>query len=225
MPRTVKVTGKNAAFEAYQWKNDDLKENTDIRIEAGSALPQSKAARQAFLMDMYKMGAIKPEQLFEVLDMRGLERAYEEFLVDRRHSQRENLKMASLADVPPEMLLAPQQPQQGMLPGMPTDPNAPPPPPQIPQELMPNSWDNHEAHIHFHNQYRKTQEFENLPDHVKQIFEQHVAMHNQALMLGYQGIMGGPPVGGQMQAGMDPSQNMPIQQQQSMGQLPDGQVQ
>jgi hypothetical protein len=222
-PRTVKVVGKNQAFESYTWRNQDMKGNIDLRIEAGSALPQSKAAKQAFLMDLFKMGAIQPEQMYEALDMRGLEKAYEDMLIDRRQAQRENLKMSELEDVPPEMLMAPvgdpsmMSQQQPALPGMPptaTMPNgsAQPPgmPPQgqvlIPPELAPNSWDNHEAHIHYHNQFRKTQEFEQLPDHVKQIMEQHVTMHQQTLMLGMQPAMGGPAIGGQQS--LDPSQQM-----------------
>lgn len=134
--RTVKVTGKNQAFESYAWKNNALKGNTDIRIESGSAMPQSRAAKQAFLMDLFKMGAIPPEQMLETLDMKGLEKTYEDFLVDRRQAQRENLKMVALKDVPPELFMTqpqqlapPQQVAQGMganpmqsqptLPGMP----------------------------------------------------------------------------------------------------------
>lgn len=91
-------------------------------------------------------------------------------------------------------------------------------PPQLPPELMPNSWDNHEAHIFYHNQYRKSQEFESLPDHVKQIFEQHVNMHQQALQFGVQPAGGGGVIGGQQQLANDPSQQMNDQQAQDVQQ-------
>jgi hypothetical protein len=52
-----------------------------------------------------------------------------------------------------------------------------PPPPIIPV----NTWDNHQLHVLYHNQFRKGQAFENLPDFVKQIFEQHVQMHIAAM--------------------------------------------
>ena len=52
-----------------------------------------------------------------------------------------------------------------------------------PQPPVPvNSWDNHEEHIHWHNHYRKTQEFELLPDLNKKAFELHVQLHQMALM-------------------------------------------
>lgn len=40
-----------------------------------------------------------------------------------------------------------------------------------------NSWDNHKAHIYEHNQFRKTQRFEALPEQIKIIFENHVTTH------------------------------------------------
>jgi hypothetical protein len=56
--------------------------------------------------------------------------------------------------------------------------------PQIPQMFTPNSWDNHEAHVQYHNMYRKSQEFFVAPDSVKMIFEMHVQQHQMALMGG-----------------------------------------
>jgi len=215
-PRMVKVAGKDNAFEAYAWKAGDLRGNIDLRIEAGSALPQSKAARQAFLMDLFKMGALGPEQMYQALDMRGLEKAYEDMLIDRRQAQRENLKMSELAAVPAEALMAPVG---GMEEGAPPSPNSPPTGQVLmPPELAPNEWDNHEAHVHYHNQYRKTQEFERLPEHVKQIFSQHVQIHQQALMMGVQPSSGGPVIGGDptMGGSVDPAQDMSAEQSQAI---------
>lgn len=95
--------------------------------------------------------------------------------------------------------------QQGMPPGLPpdpgaqaipgmSDPNAQALPPEMPpgtptpQPPMPllvpvNTWDNHKAHIEGHNDYRKGQAFEALPDETKQLFEQHVMQHIQAMGL------------------------------------------
>jgi len=92
-----------------------------------------------------------------------------------------------------------------------------PPPPIIPV----NTWDNHQAHIAYHNQFRKGQAFENLPDFVKQIFEQHVQMHVAAmgsemitqnpamaagLPPGLMGMMGGQPGGESGDAPSGPQQ-------------------
>lgn len=45
--------------------------------------------------------------------------------------------------------------------------------------ITPNSWDNHDIHKREHNTYRKTQEYAELPDKTKAMFEYHVNMHDQ----------------------------------------------
>jgi len=72
----------------------DIATGTDIRMEGGSALPVSKAARQAFLMDMMKMGFIPPDQGLRLMDIGGVQKLYEQLAVDERQAQRENLKMS-----------------------------------------------------------------------------------------------------------------------------------
>jgi hypothetical protein len=45
--------------------------------------------------------------------------------------------------------------------------------------IVPNSWDNHDIHRREHNNFRKTQEYLNLPTKVKSMFEMHCQMHDQ----------------------------------------------
>jgi hypothetical protein len=185
MPRTIKAVGKDKMVEVAAWKGSDLKGNTDIRMEAGSAIPLGKQQQRAFLMDLFKLGAFPPESLLELLDMNNLEDAQSDFLVDKQQTQRENILFMSLgAEMPPQMLQPSVDPATGQQ-----------VPPQVPQIFLPHSYDNHEAHIQYHNNFRKTQEFEQASDTVKQLFEQHVVLHQQALM-GIMPAMGGPPVGG-----------------------------
>ena len=168
-PRLVKVVGRDGLFEVDHWKSSDLKGNTDVRVEAGSAMPTSKAAKQAFVMELFKIGAFPPERLLEMLDLHGAEKIYEETLVDKRHAQRENLKMASLT--PQQVQMAGQiQVQAGMGSDTPM--------------VRVNDYDNHELHIYFHNLFRKSQQYELLDPSVKQEFEKHVMMHRIALMEG-----------------------------------------
>lgn len=200
--KTVKITGPEGSFDSMTFKGSDLKNNLDIRIEAGSALPTSKAARQAFILDMMKMGFIKPEDGLEVLEMGGLAKIYERIQVDRRQAQRENLRMSKvteqmLADYDQqneEMAQAAEMNGQpspwGMEPvedstGMPVvDPMTGQPmmQPKSPPLIIPtNTWDNHQAHILYHNNYRKSQAFEMLPESIKAVFEAHVNEHVQAM--------------------------------------------
>jgi hypothetical protein len=197
MPRTVKAVGKDKMIEVSAWKGSDLKGNTDIRVEAGSAIPLGKQPRQTFLLDLFKLGALPPESLLELLEMRDLEDAQSEFLLDKQQVQRENILLMNIAaELPPEIMQPITDPMTGQQ-----------LPPQIPQIFLPHSYDNHEAHIAYHNNFRKTQEFEQAPDVVKQLFEHHVMMHQQALM-GVNPAMGGPAVGGP-EAGMQGQEEPP----------------
>ena len=211
-PQVIKVTSPDGSFDAMAFTGSDLKDNTDIKIEAGSSLPTSKAAKQALVMDLMKMGFITPQQGLQVLDMGGINKLYEQIQTDQRQAQRENLRMSK---VTPEILAEYQQmvQQQEMQAQMQTDPsiqqmggqppmgadpsmqmgspsvspsmdmNAPSAPEAIPLIVPVNTWDNHPAHIEFHNRYRKGQAFETLAEDVKAIFEQHVQMHIQAMGL------------------------------------------
>lgn len=143
--RMIRVVGRDQSFDAHVYKTADLGGNNDLRVESGSALPTSKAAKQAFLMDLIKLGAIQINDALQVLDIGGIEKVYEDFLVDKRQAQRENLKLGSGLSLPP------------------------------------NDWDNHQVHIMIHNKYRKTQEYEALPNKAKEDFQQHVELHKAAM--------------------------------------------
>lgn len=144
-PRMVRTMGEDGAFDAMMYKGSDLGGNLDVRVESGSALPQSKAAKQAFVMDLLKMGLIPQDKGLEMLDIGGIEKIYEDYLVDTRQAQRENQRL-----------------MQG-------------------EAVEANDFDNHQAHIDIHNKFRKGQQFEMLPDNIKQMFQDHVAAHQSAL--------------------------------------------
>lgn len=96
VPRVVKTTGTNGFFDAITLKGSEIGTGTDIRMEAGSALPISKAAKQAFLLDMMKLGFLDPDKGLEMMEMGGVEKLYDELKADERAAGRENLRMAAL---------------------------------------------------------------------------------------------------------------------------------
>ncbi len=188
--RLVKVVGRDNQYEALAWKQNALRGNTDVRIQSGSALPISKAARTAQITEFMMNGWLPPEQGLEMLGMGGMDKVLDELLVDKRQAYRENLKMAQADEQMLKLLISPPPGPMG---------EEPPPPfvdprtgqeialtwdgqPFIPKPPIPvNSWDNHEAHFEYHNQFRKTQEYEVLSDTHKKVFEMHVQMHMMAL--------------------------------------------
>lgn len=183
--RIIKVTGPGGSFDAKAFKGSDLRSNSDVRVEAGSALPQSKAATQAFLMDLMNMGHIDPQKGLELMQIGSLSKLYETVHLDIRQAQRENLKLVSIT---PQMMQAHQMQAEQDFQEHPDDyfsPNDPMSPVRTPIEAKPivavNTFDNHEIHIKVHNDYRKSQAFENADDMIKQLFEDHVNAHIAAL--------------------------------------------
>ncbi len=221
--RMVKVTGTDGSFEVRAFQGSQLNNNTDIRIEAGSALPTSKAAKQAFIMDLMKMQFIPPDKGLEVMEIGGIDRIYDEIQVDVREAQRENLKMAQVtaeqiqqfdalqlqnmqtqmmkAQMDPGMAQGPQPPEAGQIQQPPVGPNGMP---QVPLIVPVNMWNNHQIHIDAHNRYRKSQAFDQAPPEVKDLFDKHVKAHVDQVVMG-QLAQVPPEVTQQMQSnGVDP---------------------
>lgn len=208
VPRMVKVAGIDGSFDSMVFSGATIGDNTDIRVEGGSSLPTSKAAKQAFIMDLMKMAFIPPQQGLEVMDMGGLNKITEQIQKDNKQAQRENLKMSQAT---PEQMQQYSQTQMQMAQidpnsGVPQNPKFQGPPDPMtgqptvlnpPPMVATNTWDNHAVHIQQHNGFRKTQAFEQLQDEVKQLFEAHVQDHLAAAsqqMMEQQGMgMGGPP--------------------------------
>lgn len=223
--RMLKVVGSDGSFEVMSFKGSDLRGNTDIRVEAGSSLPTSKAAKQAFIMDLMKMGFIPPDKGLEVMEIGGINKIYDEIQTDVREAQRENLKMArvseeqvqqfnmlqsSMAEMNPQQLLQPSDGQAG-----PQQPMNPDIPPQIPLIVPVNNWNNDQIHIATHDKYRKSQAFDTAPQHVKDLFEAHVQMHVDQIVQGQLAQVPPEVTGAMTQNGIDPFTQNAVQQAQA----------
>lgn len=217
--RTVAVTGTDGYFDVLQLKGSQI--NSDIHIEGGSALPTSKAAKQAFIMDLMKMGFVQAQDGLKLMDMGGVQQLYRQLKVDESQAQRENIKMKRID--PGQLQQMQQQYQQQtqmmqMQSGSPIDPQTQQPvmPPPPPLAVGVNDWDNHAIHVQVHNQFRKGQAFELLAPEVKDQFAQHVQAHMQAIAQAQQQaaqISGGPQMGGPSGPGpgsMPPGQGGPL---------------
>lgn len=203
--RLVKVVGDGNEFDVLLLQGAQLVNGTDIRVEPGSALPQSKAAKQAFVMDLMNQGHVESEQGLEMLDIGGSRRLLETLQVDKRQAQRENiilkrLPLEAFQEYDRQWQEAVMQQHSATV-----DPASGQPLEQPPIVTV-NTWDNHEVHIEIHNRFRKTQEFTRLSDEIKQAFEAHVQMHKQALVQQQlEQQMGMIPSDGTDSFGFDPS--------------------
>lgn len=230
LPRIVSTTGLDQSFDSFELKGSDIATGKNIRVEGGSALPTSKPARQALLMDLVKLGVISGDQMLDLLDIGGVQKLTERIRVDLRQAQRENLKMKRLNrdQIMSYMAQTKQAADAGDY-GT-TDPNTGMPlvrgdvPATYPPIVPVNNYDNHAVHIATHNNYRKSQEFEMQAPEVKDQFERHVKQHEVALQIQQQqqmmmgmppGGQGQPQQGGQAPTSQDTSAPMPGQEQQT----------
>lgn len=231
--RTIKVAGVDSTFDVMTFKGSDLHNNTDIRMEAGSALPTSKAAKQAFIMDLMKFGYIDPNKGLEVMEIGGINKIYEQIQVDDRQAQRENARMSKVTQ---ELVQQNLQEQVNKFleqnPEAPTDetgypmqqipdPNDPTgqtmvmEPMDMPLIVPVNTWDNHRAHVERHNHFRKTEAFEALEEDAKQLFEAHVQGHVAAIMQGAMGAL--PP---EATANVNPNDPEAYKESETQGTVP-----
>jgi hypothetical protein len=58
--RIVSVVGKDKQIESFAFKGADIGHNIDVRVQAGSGLPKSKAAMQALVTSLVQLGLYSP---------------------------------------------------------------------------------------------------------------------------------------------------------------------
>lgn len=133
--RFLKITGKDGEFEILAFKGTDLRNNTDVSVKRQSSLPDSRAAREARIMDRYGQGLYgnpnDPEvrrHVMNMLDDAVVKDMYGHDRLDEAYSRYENQILAS-----------------GEADGM-----------------MVNDYDNHAIHVQEHNRFRKKLEYQKL---------------------------------------------------------------
>ena len=205
MDRKIKVIGLDGAMDTLLLSGADIANGTDVRVERGSSVGQSQAAKQAQVMDMVSLQIIPPEQALKLMELGGPQKVLDIVSAAEKKAQRENMRMKAFKDKPDELTTATQEffDQAVQMVEMERPDMLSLPPEQLRQEIegfLPpvipvDDFDLHEVHIETHNRYRMSQEFETLPAPVKKEFEKHVAWHEQ---------MGGMQMQMQLMAQMPP---------------------
>jgi len=183
MPRKIRTIGADGAFDTMLLRGADVASGTDIRIEPGSSFAKSRAAQEARIMDMFAVGIIDQPTAARMLEIGGVQKIMDTMNVAERKAQRENIKMKMLT--PDDIEMARMQMQEEIMsqldPEMLAEPeimteleNLP-----LPTIIPVDEFDVHEVHIETHNKFRMSQEYEILPDEIKEQFAKHVAMHEQ----------------------------------------------
>jgi hypothetical protein len=151
--RMVKYVGKNRQIECFDFDSQKIPMEPDVIIISGSALPESKSARQDFLKELYQLGVFvdpktgRPDnaKFMKMLEIGGVDEAFDDISTDMNAAEIENKLM-----------------ERG-------------------QEQWPHEWDNHELHIYQHNKYRKSTDFMALPEEIRALYGRHIKIHETAL--------------------------------------------
>lgn len=101
-PRTARIVGPNDVIKVVEFYKDDIPDEVDVKVRAGSSLPKSRVARQNFLLELYKTGLFKddPQALIRLMELGNIEGLYEETKRDRAQAERENERLKAGEQIP-----------------------------------------------------------------------------------------------------------------------------
>lgn len=207
--RKINVIGEDEGLlDSFMASKSNLSNATNVRIDGGSSLPQSGAAKRSYYLELLQLGAISKDEFLELSEIGGTKSILKTINVDKNHAMRENIKfrnltieyatafaeqykaqIAEMGEQNPEGFLALQLEEVGieMEEFMQMKPNEQQeivdtvPPPVPPLVIPVNKWDNHEMHIEIHNRFRKSQGYEMLPPEIQEIVDEHVQQHEDEM--------------------------------------------
>jgi len=195
--RILRFYRRDGIFDVRKFKGADLKNNTDVVCQAGSALPKMKAAKQQYVLELVSLGVLRdPHKIEQMLELGEGEPDD----VDKAISQanRENNMMIhgvwgnqttpanfdnnEAADNATEQaspaVNTPVRNELGFK--------------RLPTAVPVKAWHNHQVHIQRHTSVMMDEEFDDLavthPEIVR-LMDEHIAMHQQQLQAQQQQAM------------------------------------
>lgn len=86
--------------------------------------------------------------------------------------------------------------------------------PMMPLLVPVEEWQDHNMHIQIHNKYRKSQAFDQAPQTVRDLFDEHVKQHVMAIVKGQLAQVPEPIMAQLQQQGADPASQAAYNQYQ-----------
>jgi hypothetical protein len=225
--RLLRFHRRDGRFEVLKFKGADLRNNTDVVCQAGSAMPKNKAARQQFILELVGMGILKdPDQIQEMLEI-GYGEPDDRHKAEAQATRENNYMLHGLAEhtfrLDAEMPVNEDQINK------------------VSVAYPVKKWHDHETHVRIHRSVMMDEDFDRLQishPEVVRLFDEHVAMHEQeiqaqqqaqmAMLMAAKGAPDGPPTppgggaplpgapGAEGAAGAESNGGMPDAQAQSM---------
>lgn len=199
--RLGRILGPDNEVELIAFTGAELSGGEDINIVQGSSLPEMKSAQEERIINMFNMGAIvrkdgtpDVDAFLRLMGMGDSTELYEQSQLDENKSKMENkLFQSMIEDTELYQLYEGYQREKadvelynktieelsiesGTL-LEPTDFRQPPVPPKgIP---LVREFQDHEIHIYQHNVFRKTNEYDELPEEIQKFIDAHVLEHKE----------------------------------------------
>lgn len=179
-PRTLIISGSGSKPKVERFEDADLIKGVQVKVEAGSGLPRTRAGRQARVMQLLQMGILSPTKAYKYLDMADFKSLQMQFEADEEQAMREHDKLLDGGVVnEQEANAAQQQLMMSIMDGAEVDP-------QMLQQsleagLRPLAYENKQVHLETHSSFMKSAEFESLPMEVKDQFYKHYQFTLEAL--------------------------------------------
>ena len=189
-PRLMMLSGgAGSKPRVEQFEHADVLSGLQIKVEAGSGLPRTRAGKQARVFQMLNMGLISPTKAYKYLDLADFDNLQAQFQADEDQAMREHDKLidgmvinvSAARDAEAQMMNQMQNPEFDPETGEPMqmDPN------MLQQSmdagLQPLPFENKATHLETHGAYMKSQEFELLPPDVQGRFYKHFELTQQAV--------------------------------------------
>jgi hypothetical protein len=192
LTRILRFYRRDGMFDVLKFKGADLKNNTDVICQAGSAMPRSKASRQQYVLELVSLGIEKdPHWIKQALELGDGEPDDTDKAIAQ--ANRENNTMMHGSDLQQLKRPTPGSADEDMK--------------KWTAVAVPvKKWHNHAVHKMRHTSVMMDEDFDRLaishPEIVR-IFDEHIAMHDQAIaaeqqeqmrmLLAAKGAPDGPP--------------------------------
>jgi hypothetical protein len=189
--RVLRFYRRDGIFDVRKFMGSDLKNNTDVVCQSGSAMPKSKAARQQFTLELIQLGVLKdPHKIEQELELgRGEPDDTDKAVAQANRENNMMLHGVWKTQVTGDVGDPETEGFERLHAAVPV-----------------KAWHNHQVHVARHTSVMMDEEFDSLaiskPDVVR-LFDEHLAMHQKQLqaqraaemqmLLAAKGAPDGPP--------------------------------
>ena len=199
-PRMLLINGSGTKPKVERFEDADLINGVQVRVEAGSGLPRTRAGKQARVMQLLQMGILSPTKAYKYMDMADFKGLQMQFEADEEQAMREHDKLMDGAIINEAAAHEAEMQMMQLMMNPPVDPNTGMPQEIDPQMLQglgeaglqPLPYESKAAHLEVHSSFMKSAEFESMPMEIKSRFYKHFEL-TQAAHQAETGPEGEPP--------------------------------